>query len=52
MFMFLLFLFVLSVVMGVINRKDKVSYILWVVLFIVIILLFIYYMINLLILLF
>ncbi|SUE60017.1 membrane protein [Salmonella enterica] len=29
MFMFLPFLLALSVAMGAINRKDKVSYILW-----------------------
>lgn len=32
MFMFLPFLLALSVAMGAINRKDKVSYILWAVL--------------------
>ncbi len=31
MFMFLPFLLALSVAMGAINRKDKVSYILWAV---------------------
>lgn len=38
MFMFLPFLLALSVAMGAINRKDKVSYILWAVLLIVTIL--------------
>lgn len=32
MFMFLPFLLALSLAMGAINRKDKVSYILWAVL--------------------
>lgn len=42
MFMFLPFLLALSVAMGAINRKDKVSYILWAVLLIVTILSFIH----------
>ncbi|EBF9533155.1 hypothetical protein HH546_001767 [Salmonella enterica subsp. enterica serovar Agbeni] len=46
MFMFLPFLLALSVAMGVINRKDKVSYILWAVLLIVTILSFIHHMTN------
>ncbi|WP_080183336.1 DUF5993 family protein, partial [Salmonella enterica] len=46
MFMFLPFLLALSVAMGAINRKDKVSYILWAVLLIVTILSFIHHMTN------
>lgn len=46
MFMFLPFLLTLSVAMGAINRKDKVSYILWAVLLIVTILSFIHHMTN------
>ncbi|KSB87240.1 hypothetical protein LFZ31_01095 [Salmonella enterica subsp. enterica serovar Newport str. S09097] len=42
--MFLPFLLALSVAMGAINRKDKVSYILWAVLLIVTILSFIHHM--------
>ncbi|KSB85411.1 hypothetical protein LFZ32_03720 [Salmonella enterica subsp. enterica serovar Newport str. L0167] len=44
--MFLPFLLALSVAMGAINRKDKVSYILWAVLLIVTILSFIHHMTN------
>ncbi|EFZ9893619.1 hypothetical protein H4K89_004313 [Salmonella enterica] len=40
------FLLALSVAMGAINRKDKVSYILWGVLLIVTILSFIHHMTN------
>ncbi|WP_411899790.1 DUF5993 family protein [Salmonella enterica] len=46
MFMLLPFLLALGVVMGAINRKDKVSYILWAVLIIVTILSFIHHMTN------
>lgn len=46
MFMFMPFLLALSVAMGAINGKDKVSYILWGVLLIVTILSFIHHVTN------
>lgn len=46
MFMFLPFLIALSVAMGAINGKDKVSYILWGVLLIVTVLSFVHHVIR------
>ncbi|ECC1659795.1 hypothetical protein AH332_05875 [Salmonella enterica subsp. salamae] len=43
MFMFLPFLIALSVAMGAINGKDKVSYLLWGVLLIVTVLSFVHH---------